>query len=234
MRPDRRLWAIPTMCFSATASFLTAAATAAAGLACLSRVRRPGEALLAATPLVFAGQQALEGWLWLRLPDGSSGTTGLLTAGFLFLAQVVWPTYAPAAALLAERDAKRRMLMAPVAAAGLGVSAYLLWALLTQPHSATLAHDHIAYDMGAQAPYLLAGAYVTAVSLPLLLSSHRAIQLLGAIVLAGAVTALVFYYEAFQSVWCYFAAAASVVLLGHFAWQGRRGPAVAAAPLADL
>ena len=213
------------MCFSATASFITAAATAGAGLVCLSQVRRPADLLLAATPLVFAAQQALEGALWLRLPDGPSPTAGLLTSGFLFLAQVFWPTYAPAAALLAEPDAKRRRLMAPLAALGLAVSTYLLWSLLARPHSASIGHEHIVYDIGTQPSYTLAVAYVAAISLPLLLSSQRTIKLLGVIVLAGGVAAFAFYYQAFQSVWCYFAAAASLVLLAHFGWVGLRTPA---------
>jgi hypothetical protein len=35
-------------------------------------------------------------------------------------------------------------------------------------------------------------------------------------VLAGSALAYVFYWEAFVSVWCFFAAAASVVILLHF------------------
>jgi hypothetical protein len=70
---------------------------------------------------------------------------------------------------------------------------------------------------------------VAAISLPLLLSSQRTIKLLGVIVLAGGVAAFAFYYQAFQSVWCYFAAAASLVLLAHFGWVGLRTPARAEA-----
>lgn len=216
------------MCFSATASFLTAAATGAAGLVCLTQVRRPGELPLAATPLVFAAQQAIEGLLWRRLEDGVGPSEGVLAIAFLVLAQGLWPAYAPIAALLAEPDARRRRLLAPLAAAGLAVSAYLLWGLATQPHSAAAGHGHIVYDLGAPVSYPIAAAYLTVVSAPLLLSTQRTIKLLGAVVLAGSAVALAFYYEAFQSVWCYFAAAASVVILAHFQWAALRGPAAQA------
>jgi hypothetical protein len=49
-----------------------------------------------------------------------------------------------------------------------------------------------------------------------LLSSHRAVALLGAIVLGGSILAYALYWDAFASVWCFFAAAGSVVILVHF------------------
>jgi hypothetical protein len=49
-----------------------------------------------------------------------------------------------------------------------------------------------------------------------LLSSHRAVILLGAIVFAGSLLAYLKYWEAFASVWRFFAAAGSVVILLHF------------------
>jgi len=48
------------------------------------------------------------------------------------------------------------------------------------------------------------------------LSSHRTVTTLGFILLVGSVVAYVFYWEAFVSVWCFFAATASGVILFHF------------------
>ena len=50
----------------------------------------------------------------------------------------------------------------------------------------------------------------------LTLSTRRAVAALGLLVLVGSVAAYAFYWEAFVSVWCFFAAAASLVILGHF------------------
>ena len=56
-------------------------------------------------------------------------------------------------------------------------------------------------------------AYLAATTLPLFLSSQRTVVTLGAIIFVGIAVAYVFYWEAFVSVWCFFAAAASVVIL---------------------
>jgi hypothetical protein len=58
--------------------------------------------------------------------------------------------------------------------------------------------------------------YLVATAITPLLSSHRAVALLGAIVLAGWLFAYFMYWEAFASVWCFFAAAGSIVILMHF------------------
>ena len=50
-----------SMCFSATASFVTVAVTGTAGIVALIRVNRREDIALAATPLFFAAQQAIEG-----------------------------------------------------------------------------------------------------------------------------------------------------------------------------
>jgi len=54
-----------------------------------------------------------------------------------------------------------------------------------------------------------------------LLSSQRNVVVLGAIVVAGLIVAYAFYWEAFVSVWCFFAAAASAAIPCHFEWSRR-------------
>lgn len=220
------------MCFSATASFTTAAITGATGLFCLTRASRPQDLPLAATPLLFAVQQGVEGLLWLKLPEGPSPATTALTIAFLLFAQVVWPLYAPIAVALAEPDPRRRRLIASWLAVGGGIAAYLFWGLVTRRHQAAIVDDHMVYDVGARAAYAPALAYLAAVTAPLLLSSQRTILALGATVLLGSVLAYLAYFHAFQSVWCYFAAAGSAVILAHFQWIGLRGRS-AAVPVAS-
>jgi len=205
------------MCFSATASFVTAGVTGAIGLVSLGRANGLRELPLAATPLVFALQQTIEGLLWVNLPWAPNGTfaAGLIFL-FLFIAEVVWPVYAPIAVWLIEPDERRRQLMLPCLAIGLSVGAWLLWPILTQPHSAAVLGDHIVYVTENKHSDLLGLAYLAATTLPLVLSSRRTMVALGAIILTGSVVAYFLYWEAFVSVWCYFAAAASVVILVHF------------------
>ena len=211
------------MCFSAAASFVTAGVTGAIGISSLSRTNGPRELLLAATPIVFAIQQIVEGLLWLNLPLAPDGliSTGL-TFLFLIFAEVFWPVYAPITVFLIEPSESRRRLMLVCLAVGVGVSAYMLWWIVTRPHGAVILDGHIVYVTEDRHSDVFALAYLSATTLPLMLSSQRTVIALGAIILVGSTIAYAFYWEAFVSVWCFFAAAASVVVLCHFEWSRRR------------
>lgn len=205
------------MCFSATASFVTAAATGAVGLATAVRTERGSEVPLATIPLFFAAQQLIEGLLWLNLPVDSGGTTAyLLTDAFLVFALVFWPVFAPLAAYLVEPHPLRRWLMGLCTALGAGVAMHFLWSIVDLEHTAAIKEGHIVYQSADSTPIAFGILYLMATTLAPLASSLTAIRLLGVIVLAGSVTAYFIYWEAFVSVWCFFAAAASIVILGHF------------------
>jgi hypothetical protein len=209
-----------SMCFSATASFTAAGLIGAIGIVTLTRAQGPRELLLAATPLLFALQQAIEGLLWLQLPlapDGSISTG--LTLIYLLFSNVFWPVYAPLAVLLIEPGAGRRRFMAIGLGAGTCVAAYLLWTILALPHGALIRDGHIVYVTQTRQTLLVAASYVAAVSLPLLASSQRTVVILGAIVFAGCAIAYAFYWEGFVSVWCFFAAGGSAVIVFHFEKQ---------------
>jgi uncharacterized protein DUF6629 len=205
------------MCFSALASFAAAGVTGAIGIVTLTRVSHGRELPLAATPLFFALQQSAEGLLWLHLPlapDGSAATG--LTLFYLLFADVFWPVYAPLAVMLIEPGRARRRLMGLGLALGAGVAASLLWWILVRPHGALIVAGHIVYPTDSGHSVVTAIAYIAAVGLPLLLSSQRTVVALGAIILVGCAIAYGFYWQAFLSVWCFFAAAASAVILFHF------------------
>lgn len=205
------------MCFSATASFTAAVITGGIGIFTLGRVTTRAEAPLAAVPLIFALQQTIEGSLWLVLDAGPpSALSDGLTYAFLALAEVWWPIFVPIAVLMAEPDRLRRRLLAPVALIGAMVGLYLLWSILAREHHAVIVDEHMVYAGEQPFLFLVGAAYFIATVLPPLLSSHRVVALLGVIVLVGAATAYLFYWEAFVSVWCFFAAAASAVILFHF------------------
>jgi len=215
------------MCFSATASFVAAAATGIVGIACLVRAPERRELPLAAVPAVFAVQQAIEGLLWLTLPvapDGAAATA--LTLAFLLIAAVFWPVYAPVAALLVETVPWRGRAIALCLAAGIAVALTMLWTILSGPHAAAVTEHHMVYVTGLQPSALIGLGYLAATGVALLLSSRPAVMLLGALVMIGSGTAFTIYWEAFTSVWCFFAAAASLVILGQFEWSHRRRRAV--------
>lgn len=205
------------MCFSATASFITAGATGAIGLVAMTRARSGAELPLAAMPALFAIQQAVEGLLWVTLPvaPASPGST-VLTSIFLLFADVLWPIYAPLAVLLIEPSPQRRRLILGCLLAGVAVALYLLIGPHTHPHTAVINGGHIVYDREAGPPALVVLPYLVATVLALALSSWPTMRMLAALIALGYATAYVLYWHAFISVWCFFAAAASVLILAHF------------------
>jgi hypothetical protein len=205
------------MCFSATASFVTAGLTGSVGVLALTRVSSRREIPLATVPIFFAIQQSIEGTLWLVLPSDPQGPFPAgLTLAFLLYAEVLWPVCAPLTVWLAEPRAQRRRPMLACVIVGLTVGLYLLWWILTHAFASAIVGNHIEYVTEARHSDALGAAYLLATCLPMLLSSQRTLIVLGVIVLIGSVTAHIFYWEAFTSVWCFFAAAASIVILAHF------------------
>jgi hypothetical protein len=205
------------MCFSALASFMTAAFTGAAGVAAISRAEEKRELPLAVIPLIFSVQQGIEGALWLALPAEPDGfVCSALTHTFLFSALIVWPLFLPLTALSMETDPWRRTFMMGCAAVGAGVSLYLFSVFFGSTHQALLKDGHIVYT-SVPPPDRSAGfLYLLATGLGPALSTHRSIRVLATLVVVGSVVAWIAYWEAFVSVWCFFAAAASVVILMHF------------------
>jgi hypothetical protein len=204
------------MCFSATASFVTAGVTGAVGIATLMKVSRAQEIPLAAFPLIFAAQQTAEGLLWLTLPAApGSAVASELTQVFLILSLLFWPIFAPFAAYAAEPEPLRRRVIIGCLAAGLLVAGYFLATVIPTAPAACISGGHIQYGV-SQSPLSVGGLYLIATAGALCISSIRAVALLGWIIFIGSVASYLLYWDAFLSVWCFFAAGASVVLLLHF------------------
>jgi hypothetical protein len=128
------------MCFSATASFSAASITAVIGIATLRQVKHPRELLLAAMPLLFAAQQAVEGALWLQLPAGAGrDAVAALSSCFLVFAKVLWPAYVAPAVLLIEPDLRRRRVLYALAAQRSCVITSAQRGAVSIPHPTNLA-----------------------------------------------------------------------------------------------
>ncbi len=226
------------MCFSATASFAAGIGLTGIGLATLSLAPTWRERPFAAIPLLFGLQQLIEGALWLALAAGDEAGRACYTAGFLGISEVLWPLWAPFAVWLIEPDGWRRRGMALCGAAGATIALALLYGLATQFEPATLKDGHIFYgfphyDWFRNTNLLIPSMslYATATCLSLLLASDRTVRLFGVLVTAALAATFAAYEEWLISVWCFFAAALSVVIA---VWAVRRRAAAAAAlrPLA--
>ena len=206
------------MCFSATASFVMAGVAGATGIACLRIVQRRREILLGAFPLLFAVQQAVEGGVWMSLRGSSAGACAL-TATFVLFAEVLWPLLVPIALILVESSAWRKRLMQGLFILGSLLAAYLLFKMWQSPYASFAATLHIRYENGLDYPYAIYPVYLMVTCGPFLLSTHLALRQLGVVLLGGFLVAAYFYWYTFVSVWCFFAAGASILVYRHFAMR---------------
>ena len=209
------------MCFSATASFSAGAVLLGIGSLTLRSASRPRELAFAAIPMLFAIQQLIEGVIWLTFGDEATLLNSLLTHVYSFFSHVMWPVYMPVAVLLMEPAGWRRRALIAFVAAGAAVGAYLLYILLAFPVVSRPTGQHIEYV----SPHFFAAVtmtlYLVSTALSPLLSTHRMVQVFGALALLSFGAAYAFYATWFISVWCFFAALLSAVVYLHFGVRER-------------
>lgn len=203
------------MCFSATASFSAAAFLGIAGLAGIAKTRRMAELPLASTPLIFAVQQATEGALWLTAPGGPQSGRWLASA-FAVFALMLWPVLSPIAVALVEPLRGRRRLIFSLLLAGVPVAAYSAITMVSHPYLAWPVRHSLTYVNNVPFPPAMVVAYLISTAAPPLLSSHGAVRLFGLIIALGLGVSILAFYESFVSVWCFFAALGSIMLLTFF------------------
>jgi len=212
------------MCFSAPASFAVATGTGLVGVAAATKVSNWREVPLASVPLIFAAQQAVEGVLWLLLARGDQASSVAVLANiFAFCALAVWPLWAPLAAGLVERDHLRRIAIAALFVLAVPVAVVGLKDIYTNPYGACVLQHSISYTNGTIYSPLELGTYFLCVCGPLFLSSHKMLNLFGAIVVVGLGVSAIFFFATSFSVWCFFAAAGSITVYLYFASAREHG-----------
>lgn len=205
------------MCFSATASFVAATVLIGLGGIAAQRTQRVAEIPYALIPVWFGVQQLLEGALWLTFANPQSGCLNTwLTQGFSVFSQVVWPLYIPLAVWLLEPRGWRRSFIAAIAVAGAGVSLFLLWYLVQVPAVAVVNGNHIAYIFPHFHEPLATTLYVLGACVSPLLARFAWVRWFGVLVTVALLATAFWYAQWFTSVWCFFAAALSSVIVIHF------------------
>ena len=204
------------MCFSATASFTAGAALVAVGAFTTSRIRQPAELPFALIPVLFGVQQLIEGALWLTFPDEAPHLNAVLTHLYSLFSHVLWPIYVPIAVLLLEDVPWRRKVLAGIALAGAAVGLYLMYFLIAEPIEARVVGRHIAYLSPHFYVVPVMVLYVLGACVSAFLSSCGTIRWFGVATFVSLVAAYAFYAVWFISVWCFFAAMLSVIVLVHF------------------
>lgn len=213
------------MCFSAQADLVGGVVLGAIGVDTLRHVGQRREYLpLAALPLMFAGHQLVEAFVWWGL-QGHLSDTVANTATWLYLlfAFVLLPVYVPVAVLVAEPRGPRRTLIRWSIVVGGIVSALLLAAMASGTVTASLDDWQVRYGTGIDAAVPIVGAYIVATCGSLLLSTNRILVRFGLVNLVAVVVIAIFVVEGFASLWCAWAAVASGAVALHLR---RTGPAV--------
>jgi hypothetical protein len=213
------------MCFSAVANFVGSGALGAVGVVTLTKVKHRRELLFASLPTLFAIHQFIEGFVWLGL-DGvlRPAVTHDMGAAFMLYAQGLLPFLLPLSVLLFEADAKSRRRMLPFLAIGTGTALYILWALTAFPTQVYVKGNSIVYINQATNNTAVAVLYVIATCGSLFFSKVRAMVIFGAANLTILLVVMAFKRYAFTSLWCAYAAIASVIVLAYFWRSGRERP----------
>ena len=207
------------MCFSDTANFVGSGVLGTVGVLTLSRVKHRRELLFAALPLLFAIHQFTEGFVWLGLGGIlSPAVTRNMAAAYMLYAQGLLPFLIPLGVWLFEPTAKSRRRMLPFLVIGGGTALYMLWGLTASPFQVYVEGNSIVYVDPATNHTVLAVLYVIATCGSLFFSKVRDMVLFGAANLIIMLAVMAVKRYAFTSLWCAYAAVASVIILAYF-WK---------------
>ena len=220
------------MCFSATASFGAGAMLGVTGIIAVAKAKTNPQRLFATIPLIFAVQQFTEGLLWLTLKNVDMASwQPLLTYIYLVYAMAVWPLWVPLTIRLLEKDARSKRIMNVLVGIGAIVAICVVLVLSLYPvqpmtpicfscplSSTTSLNQHIHYRFTfPPIPKGLIGAftvlYILATIITPFISSIKKMKWLGFVFLASYLFAVILYNGFVISVWCFFAALLSFVVL---------------------
>jgi uncharacterized protein DUF6629 len=207
------------MCFSAAANFTGSGVLGAIGAITLTKVKHRRELLFASLPVLFAVHQFTEGFVWLGL-DGvlSPQVTHDMGAAFMLYAQGLLPFLIPLGVMLFEPDMKSRRRMIPFLVIGTLTALYILWALMAYPTQIYVKANSIVYINAGTNNIFVAILYVVATCGSLLLSKIKDMVIFGIANLVILVVVMELKRYAFTSLWCAYAAVASVIILAYF-WK---------------
>jgi uncharacterized protein DUF6629 len=207
------------MCFSATANFVGSGVLGALGVVTLTKVKHRRELFFASLPLLFAIHQFIEGFVWLGLDGTFSPTvTHNMGAAFMLYAQGLLPFLLPLSVFLFEPTAKARGRMLPFLVLGGATTLYILWALTAYPTEIYVRNNSIVYMNQATNNTTVGVLYVIATCGSLFFSKIRPMIIFGVANLVILLVVMEVKRYAFTSLWCAYAAVASVIILAYF-WR---------------
>jgi hypothetical protein len=206
------------MCFSATSSYTAAALLTGLGAAAAAKGLGQGARMLGTIPFIFAAQQLTEGTVWWTFDEPRfAAVHAACVVVFLSFALVMWPTWFPLALYHVEPDARRKRRLRALVAMGMMVSALGVVALIGWSTRAGVQVHSIHYAYGppiarwGDTLYLF--LYVVPTVGSFFLSSLRWMKATGVVLLVALITTMAMERGVLTSVWCFFAAAISLLVV---------------------
>ncbi|HEV2601326.1 MAG TPA: DUF6629 family protein [Candidatus Babeliales bacterium] len=206
------------MCFSATASFASAAILAALGISAIKIAGRHSPLrYFAASPIIFALQQFCEGAIWISATNQPLDALISIIAAhiFLIIAFLVWPIWIPLVAWYPETDRLRKNLLLLPLTSGILFGIHTVTRMYQQGVWAKITDHHILYPSYGSTEHvsLTSLLYCIAVITPLFISSKRYAWLLGTAIAGSLGFTLMWYSNHVTSVWCFFSAVLSSLVI---------------------
>jgi len=142
----------------------------------------------------------------------------------MLYAQGLLPFLIPLSVLVFESDVKSRRRMLPFLVIGGLTTLYMLWALTAYSLQVFIENDSIVYLNSATNHTAVAVLYIIATCGSLFFSKVKDMVIFGAANLAILLAVMAVKRYAFTSVWCAYAAVASVIILAYFWKSGLHRP----------
>jgi hypothetical protein len=213
---------------SAAGSLAMALVMGAVGAVSIAQSSSRRRRMFAAIPLLFAVQQGAQVVVWSTMGDPARAILHRVATNlFLGVGLVVWPTWLPLALASVERRTVRLWGLVSLARFGTVVSTCAAVLLLRWQPSAHVVAGAIRYDLPPGLGLDLSDrliclwAFAAPAVIPLFVSTAGLMRTMGLTLVAALVVAAGVPPDARTSVWCFFAAVLSCLVLVA-EWRERR------------
>ena len=204
------------MCFSTTASFVASGVLAVTGTIALLKVKNPSDRLFAAIPLLFAIQQFSEGFVWFTMNDANGiAISNIAVYIFLFFALITWPIFLPLSILMMEKNIIQKKILRFLTLTGMVISLFMVYVIVFRNISAQamFLHMHYNVDYPYDLPFISIMPYFIVTAIPQFISSVGKMKWFGLAIVASFLLTNIYFKENVPSVWCFFAALSSIIII---------------------
>jgi hypothetical protein len=201
------------MCFSASVSFIAATFLAITAFIGLRSVKTSSQWFFACIPLFFSLQQAAEGVVWLTIKNPWSWLHTIAVYTFIIFAFLIWPIWIPLSVFMLEKKQINQTLLKGALALGMLFSSYAAFYLITGTIDTTIQGCHIVYTTSLPQLEWELAIYAVATIGSFFLSSYMSVRFFGILVGLVCLISLLFWKVAFISIWCFFAALLSIIIV---------------------